>query len=424
MPDTSAASHSSATTLYRSQAVQSLDRPEEFHIPLRVLGRAEWLAGLLCLALCAATLAWSCFAQIRETVRGQGVLVRSGGVFIGINAPKAGWIDALAAVGQRVEAQERVASLTTPEEDARIQDLERRLSQINDQRDAISQRYEGRLAVEAQAQQRRREQLVESAGLTQRRIAEATTMLANRQSLFSHGSSTIERVQETRERLFTAQETLSRTEAELAALDSNILTVRGQRDQELAAANRQLFDLQGQLEQARLAKNLADDIRAPQAGVVAQIPVTMNALVAPGQRMVTLETGSDRLEALLYVPGDTGKRIAPGMQVQLSPGTAPREEYGALLGTVVTVSPHPESQAEITERLANPELAKQFAQNGVPLEIRIRLQQEPGDRYVWSSKRGREVGLSSGQLLTGNVTVRRVPPITLVIPALRRWTGL
>jgi NHLM bacteriocin system secretion protein len=412
--------------LFRREALQQLDRPEDFHVPLRVVGRVEWLAGALCLALCVSVVAWALLARYRETVEGPGILVRSGGVFIGINAPKAGWIDGLAPAGQRVQSSELVASLTTPEEDARVADLERRISQIEDQRDAIGQRYEKRIAAETHTQQRRREELEEAIELTRHRIAEAESSLANRELLFSRGAGTMDRVQEARERLFSARSSLSHTQAELAALNSALLALGGNRDQELEANHRQILDLKGQLEQARLARTLANEIRAPKDGVVALVPVTMNALVAAGQRIMTLETGGNRLEALFFVPGEMGKRVVPGMEVRLSPTTAPREEYGMIHGKVVSVSPQPEGQAEIAERLGNPELARQMARNGAPFEVRATLELSPDnpEHYAWTSRRGEEVSLSSGLLLTANVTVRRAPPISLVIPALRRWTGL
>lgn len=412
--------------LFRQQALQQHGRPEDFRVALRVVGRMEWLAGLLCLALCVSVVLWACLSRYRETVEGPGILARSGGVFIGINAPKAGWVDGLVPVGQRVDQHQLIASLTTPEEDARVADLERRITQIEDQRTAISQRYETRLAAETHAQQRRREELEETVDLTRRRIADSEATLANRELLFSRGAGTVDRVQEAREKLFSARTALSHGQAELAALNGAILAIGGQRDQELEANHRQILDLKGQLEQARLARMLANEIRAPRAGMVSLVPVTMNALVAAGQRIVTLETGGSQLEALFFVPGDRGKRIVPGMDVRLSPTTAPREEYGMILGKVVSVSPQPEGQAEIAERVGNPELARLMARNGAPFAVRATLDVSPdrAGEYAWTSKRGRDVALSSGLLLTATVTVRRAPPITLVVPALRRWTGL
>ncbi len=416
----------SASDLFRKQSLQQLERADDYTAPLRVTRRVDWLVALLCLALCVTVVLWSCFARYRVTVEGPGVLVRGGGLFIGINAPKSGWIDGLVAVGDKVEAGQIVASLTTPEEDARVSDLENRLDQMEQQRIAIGQRYVQRLAAEEHAQQRRRDELEESVALTEQRVREAEVQLTNREYLFSRGTATVDRVQEARERLFSAREALAHHRADIVALDSVILTIEGQRDQELEANHRQILDLRGQLEQARLSRKLADEIRAPQAGVAVLVPVTLNALVAAGQRIVTLETGQNRLEAVFFVPGDMGKRIEPGMDVRLSPTTAPREEYGMMLGRVVSVSPQPEGQSEIAARLGNPELARLMAQNGTPFEVRAVLDAPEGapDGYQWTSERGDEIALSSGLLLNANVTVRRAPPISLVIPALRRWTGL
>ena len=79
-------------------------------------------------------------------------------------------------------------------------------------------------------------------------------------------------------------------------------------------------------------------------------------------------------------------------------------------------------------KLAFGSTGKFYAQvrNGAPFEVRAVLETPPGKEggYVWTSSRGQEIPLSSGLLLSASVTVRRAPPITLVIPALRRWTGL
>ena len=61
-----------------------------------------------------------------------------------------------------------------------------------------------------------------------------------------------------------------------------------------------------------------------------------------------------------------------------------------------------------------------------PFEVRATLDivADDPERYAWTSSRGQEILLSSGLMLTAHVTVRRAPPVSLVIPALRRWTGL
>ncbi|MBX6743336.1 MAG: hypothetical protein IRY87_14980 [Acetobacteraceae bacterium] len=113
--------------------------------------------------------------------------------------------------------------------------------------------------------------------------------------------------------------------------------------------------------------------------------------------------------------------------MRLSPTTARREEYGALLGTVSAVSPVPLTQQEVADLLSSPDLARQFAGEQAPILVRVRLRRDVSagpNAYAWTSRKGQEVVLDNGLLVTADVTVRAAAPIELVIPALRRWTGL
>ena len=63
---------------------------------------------------------------------------------------------------------------------------------------------------------------------------------------------------------------------------------------------------------------------------------------------------------------------------------------------------------------------------GPPLQLVVRI--NPGSRgsdsYAWTSKRGEEIELASTTLVEGQVTVKSGQPISLFIPALRRFLGL
>ena len=44
--------------------------------------------------------------------------------------------------------------------------------------------------------------------------------------------------------------------------------------------------------------------------------------------------------------------------------------------------------------------------------------------FQWTTRKGPDMKLGSGAILTGKVTVGSQAPITLVIPALRKWIGV
>jgi len=417
----------SASGLFRAKALARLASPEELDQRIRIVPPLGWAALLVCTAALAGALAWGIFGTYRMTAGGQGVLVREGGLFVGVHAPKAGWLDYLAATGDQIAAGDLIARLRAPEEEARVAGLEERIQELRTEREAIKTRFAERLAREEQATATRRKGLEETAALTVRRIAELEALLRTRESLAGGGLATVERVIEARERLFAAREALARTRADLEALDANLLALRSQRDAELESLSRQEVDVYAQLEQARLSRNLATEIRASVAGEVVMTPVTRHSLVSAGQKLLVVETGEDTLEALIFIPAEVGKQVQLGMEVRLSPTTARREEYGALLGTVSAVSPVPLTQQEVADLLSSPDLARQFAGERAPILVRVRLRRDVSagpNAYAWTSHKGREVALDNGLLVTADVTVRAAAPIELVVPALRRWTGL
>ena len=151
-----------------------------------------------------------------------------------------------------------------------------------------------------------------------------------------------------------------------------------------------------------------------------------HALVSAGQKLMVIEQGGPRLDALLYVPADSGKEVKLGMEVRLSPSTAKKEEYGSLIGTVIQVDDSPENEAALTHRLGNPDLARLFTKAGPPLQLVVRINPGSGgpDSYAWTSKRSEQIELASTTLVEGQVTVKSGRPISLFIPALRRFVGL
>jgi HlyD family secretion protein len=43
--------------------------------------------------------------------------------------------------------------------------------------------------------------------------------------------------------------------------------------------------------------------------------------------------------------------------------------------------------------------------------------------FKWTSRSGPQIEVNGGTLLTATITTQKQAPITLVIPALRRWLG-
>jgi len=145
-------------------------------------------------------------------------------------------------------------------------------------------------------------------------------------------------------------------------------------------------------------------------------------LVAPGVPILSLERTSDKggLLALLYVDSREGKRLKPGMQVQLSPTIVRRERHGVLLATVQAVEDFPSTRRGMMRVLRNEQLVETFlvATAGAPIAVRAKLELDPSTKtgYRWSSGKGPDIDLTSGTRCDAHITTRSQRPIGLLFP--------
>ncbi|RXZ82284.1 NHLP bacteriocin system secretion protein [Paenibacillaceae bacterium] len=197
-----------------------------------------------------------------------------------------------------------------------------------------------------------------------------------------------------------------------AAIADN--TAEGEHSEAYKAAAAQLRQLQTEYE-------YASKIISPEAGKVVEVSVNKGQYVSSGSdiaRIETYGTATDELIAVMYVPVHQGKLLLPGMDVRISPNAINREEFGSLIGQVVSVSEFPVTMQGMMTTLGNEGLVQQMSSQGVSLEIRINLvpDSELKSGYSWTTAAGPPVRLNSGMIVNGAITVSSERPIAAVVP--------
>ena len=92
-----------AKQMFRQEALERLQSPEELDRLLVVVDRKAWFILVTLIALCAAGIGWAVFGRIPITVDGLGVLVNPGNVR-GIQSPATGQVTVVQVrIGQQVE---------------------------------------------------------------------------------------------------------------------------------------------------------------------------------------------------------------------------------------------------------------------------------------------------------------------------------
>ena len=123
-------------------------------------------------------------------------------------------------------------------------------------------------------------------------------------------------------------------------------------------------------------------------------------------------------KVLCYVPISYGKKIAPGMKVVVCPSTVNQQEYGNMIGEVESVDPYVTSYSDIESALGSDSLAQMFYQNGpvVAVVCKLRADESTVSGFWWSNKKGGEVMLSEGTIVTADIIIEEKSPISILLP--------
>ena len=141
---------------------------------------------------------------------------------------------------------------------------------------------------------------------------------------------------------------------------------------------------------------------------------------------MSLEHGEKQLEGIMYISEADGKKIQPGMKLDVVPSSVRREEFGSMVGTVQSVSEYPASAVGIMTVLGNEQLVQRLMRNGAPYTVYVALQSDAksANGFAWTSGKGPAAPIVSGTLCSAEVAVEKRRPLGMVIPFLKRTVGM
>jgi len=412
--------------IFRKVALERLSSPEQLDQLLQVTDPKGWMALGAIGAILVSALAWGIWGSIPTEASGEGILLRQGGVS-DLVAPSAGQIEeVLVSIGDVIEKGQPVARLRQDELQRQIADLDAKQADL--QRDlADRQRYSRQQeSLRARDLKQQRDNLELGIRTLEGEVELLRQRKAIQEGLLADGLATKQDVVAVQQELNAKIDQIQARRLELSGLESKGLESDQQLAQELETRERALRDLEREARElrAKLAENVK--IVSPHAGRVLEVLVDRGAVVTPGSAILSLEETSEELVAVLFVPASAGKRVRPGMAVQVAPGTVKREEYGAILGEVTAASAFPATQRSMNLRLGNEALVAKLMEAGPLIEVEVKLVKDASTptRYRWSSSRGPTLEITSGTLATGSIIVKEDRPIRLVIPTLREKLGI
>ncbi|MEY2631864.1 MAG: hypothetical protein RIR00_518 [Pseudomonadota bacterium] len=423
-------------SIFREAALERLSTPEQLDRLVRLtrpLG--QWaLAGVLVVFLIG--LVWSTLVALPIRVPAQGMLLAEDGLLEVMSASRGRVSALLVRPGDTVRVGQVVAQIEQAETSQELQLARLELAELRDKHAALSSLSGSEARSRQKADEDRREGIRQAMGYKQERIRWLEEKLAQDKELMASGFTS-------KQRMVTSQIELNTARSELAGLDNELKQLEAQHGSQAVERKRTLMDTElKQNAAARRVRELEEKlarqgvVRSPYAGQVAELKVNRGEMLDSGAALFSLQAEEARpgqLLAVIYVAPEEGKRIAPGMAVQVSPSTVKREEYGFIVGRVSRVAAVPATQEGMLRVLKNRPLAEKLAGGGAPFEVWVELEQDPDNPsgYRWSSfnpllmrdrpSRAPALSLSGNTLAAAQITVREKRLITLLLPGLESW---
>jgi HlyD family secretion protein len=413
--------------IFRAVALERAASPEQLDYLVVITRPFDWIVGLAILLALTAAITWAFVGRIPTRVPGEGILISGGGKVVDAVSAAAGRLASVqVSVGDHVSQGQLIARIVQTDTEQRY----RNAVEVHREREREHADLNARIEAELSAKARNFakleaafEQIIRAAN---QRVEYLTGELKNLESLLAKGITTRRNVEDRRRELTDAQQRREDAQNEILKLRAQKLDLDTQRAKDREDSQFRLNEARRQMEQLAGELGRNTEVLSPIEGRVIEVKVSTGSVLSIGTPVIGIRTENTTLEALVYVPADRGKSVKPGMEVRLEPSTVKREEFGTLVGKVVSISEFPITPQGMLAELRNDSLVTRFSRDGAPYAAVVQLEQDErtSTGYRWAVGTGPQLRLTSGTLTRAEITTRNRHPIDLVVPIFKRFTGI
>jgi len=413
--------------IFRQAALDRLSSPDQLDRLVAVSDPLGWLALTALIALLAVVVGWGIFGKIPEQVEGKGILVSAGGRVLDAMSPSAGTISKLTvAQNSYVEKGQEIALIEQTALQQEFRSAQETLKELQAEKVETEANFAKEFALKQKnfaEQATSQRQIIKAA---KQRSAYLKSTLEKRDVLAKKGILPRDKVEEIRTDYNKVLQDISAARNRILELEAENLTLKSDHTKDLTQINQRITKAGRDVRE--ISSRLIRDGRvlAPVSGRISELKTFEGEIVQKGASLVSVATSGSAVQVVLYVPTKDGKRVAPGMTVRIAPSTAKKEEHGTIIGTVAEVSGFPATKQGMLSVLQNERLVSEYSDEGAPYAARIDLILDPLSQsgFKWTSGKGPDIAVTTGTTVEAEITVNEQPPINLIIPFVRKHTGI
>ena len=427
--------------IFRKEALTA--PPERLDRLIQIVSPNEWLLLGTLLVLAAGVLSWCIWGRLPITVEAEGVIVRPHKM-LEIQSRVAGELQEFNLhPGDLVQQGQVLAHVDQSEIRKQLEEDRNRLKELEAQdREKNALQAEQRRLESREFDSQKKSLTLQSSSRAQS-LRNAETLAPILSKRFDEISQAVQEglepaaspeLLEAQRDYFDNQTKIADLHAELGEIESK-LTQLSTREKDIEhtfleeSSNRrnQILELRKNVAICEVQLNTNTEIIADRTGRVVEVTATNGQVIGAGYRLALLDEQqtSNELVCLAYFPVRDGKRIKPGMKIQVVPDIVKRERFGGIVGRVTSVSAFPVTKQGTTLLLGNSDIATHLLGDEARIEIVAELEKDPNtfSGYKWSSSKGPELSITAGTTANGRVTVERRAPVDFILPFLRSASG-
>ena len=412
--------------IFRKAALEKLSSPEQLDQLIRITNPMGWIAVIGIGCLLAAAIIWGIVGSIPVRVAGEGMLVKSGGVFSIISETNGRIKDIYYGPGEIVKEGEIVARVTQP-------DLQNNITKIRGQLKDLHKKYEmvkkfglKEMALQIESLTQKKINIKLSVKSLQERIQWLQKRIKNQEFLYKKGLLTRQQLLLTKQTLNDVKGQILGQKQQLKQIKANQLQLKVEKEETLNTIQEQIDTAQQNLVVSLRNLDKLSKVISYYTGRIIEVDMDPGGVVTIGSPLMKLElTGKTvkNLEGVIYFPASKGKKIQLGMRAKIAPSTVQQDEYGLMLGMVTYVSEFPTTQPAMMKEMKNEALVRELMQGGPPIEVHVALIPDPRtpSGFKWTSSKGPPVKIGAGTLCVSMVDIKEKRPIEFVIPLFKKY---
>jgi len=419
-----------AAGFFRKAALEKLSTPEKLDQLIKVTSPKGWIALVTIGIALGVGITWSFFGNVKTKLNVVGVLL--GGEIHEVVATSQGQLISLNVnIGDIIKENDVIASIEQPELFQQIEEVKASLKEREFDLQQLLSYGNQDTRLQGQLVQQQRSTIELQTQSENKNLEFLRNQLETEKNLLKQGLITNSQVVNTQQQIEASKNAIERFKSQMVQTSSQKLNIGFDLQQKININKQRIAETERRLKHLQERYDIQTNIRSSYAGEVVEVLTDAGVIVGQGTPLFKLKnknqiSGDNKLRGVLYIPSQDGKKIEEGMDALVVPSTVQPQEYGFMKGKVTYVSDFPITQKGMMMTVKNDQLVQGMLSMGALFEVYVEFEKdnEAFSGFKWTSAKGPLIAINEGTSCMGKITVKSEPPVTMVVPALKKFFDL